>query len=320
MTITQPPAGVRRATARDRRPAAVSQPADRRPAAGGQPADRRGTARVGKARRTELASFLKARRARLRPEDVGLPPGLRRRTPGLRREEVALLAGVGVTWYTWLEQGRPINVSAQVLDAVARTLRLENAEREHLYQLTEATPVRSWAGSVVVPDALRDVLRSLDPVPATLTNGRFDVIESNDAHVDLFRDWHSMPCIHRNLLWCGITEPSARDKFLNYDEEIPYLVARLRAAYGPHAGDPDWEEDIRRLADLSPEFGELWERHEVAYPEVRTRRFLDPEAGPLTFSVTELEVAVVRDLRMITYTPQDEDTRRRLPLTRRPRA
>jgi len=307
MTVTQPAAGVRRSEARDHRPAAD-----------GQLAGRPGTARAGRARRAELASFLKARRARLRPEDVGLPPGLRRRTPGLRREEVALLAGVGVTWYTWLEQGRPINVSAQVLDAVARTLRLENAEREHLYQLTEATPVRSWAGSVVVPDALRDVLRSLDPVPATLTNGRFDVIESNDAHVDLFRDWHSMPCIHRNLLWCGITEPSARDKFLNYDEEVPYLVARLRAAYGPHAGEPDWEEDIRRLAELSPEFAELWGRHEVAYPEVRTRRFLDPAAGPLTFSVTELEVAVVADLRMITYTPQDDGTRQRLPLTRRP--
>jgi transcriptional regulator with XRE-family HTH domain len=272
--------------------------------------------RPAKARRAELSRFLKARRARLRPADVGLPPGLRRRTPGLRREEVALLAGVGVTWYTWLEQGRPINVSAQVLDAVARTLQLENAEREHLYQLTEATPVRSWAGSVIVPEALRDVLRSLDPVPAVLANCRFDVIESNDAHRDLFRDWHSMPCIHRNLLWCGITEPSAREKFVNYDEEVPYLVARLRAAYGPHAGDPDWEEDIRRLTDLSPEFAELWERHEVAEPEVRTRRFLDPVAGPLAFSVTELDVAAVPGLRIITYTPQDDATWRGLRLTR----
>jgi transcriptional regulator with XRE-family HTH domain len=283
----------------------------------GQPgAARPHPVRVAKTRRAELSRFLKARRARLRPADVGLPPGLRRRTPGLRREEVALLAGVGVTWYTWLEQGRPINVSAQVLDAVARTLQLENAEREHLYQLTEATPVRSWAGSVIVPQALRDVLRSLDPVPAILANCRFDVIESNEAHDDLFRDWHRMPCIHRNMLWCGITEPSAREKFANYDEEVPYLVARLRAAYGPHAGDPDWEEDIRRLADLSPEFAELWSRHEVAEPEVRTRRFLDPVAGPLAFSVTELDVAAVPGLRIITYSPQDEGTWRRLPLTR----
>lgn len=329
MTITEPAADVREPergrrqppadrgqAAADRRQSATTR---RQPRPGRAAPDRR-PAGAGNARRPQLASFLKARRARLRPEDVGLPPGLRRRTPGLRREEVALLAGVGLTWYTWLEQGRPINVSAQVLDAVARTLRLENAEREHLYQLTDATPLRSWAASMVVPDALLDVLRSLDPVPAALTNGRFDVIESNDAHRDLFRDWHSMPCIHRNLLWCGITEPSAREKFLNYDDEVPYLVARLRAAYGPHAGEPDWEEDIRRLADLSPEFAELWGRHEVAYPEVRTRRFLDPHAGPLTFSVTELEATAVPDLRIITYTPQDPGTWQRLPLTRRPRA
>src|SRR5262245_24195907 len=92
---------------------------------------------VGQARRTELAAFLRSRRERLTPDDVGLAPGLRRRTPGLRREEVAQLAGVGVTWYTWLEQGRRINASVQVLDAVARTLRLDPAEREHLYRLAD---------------------------------------------------------------------------------------------------------------------------------------------------------------------------------------
>jgi transcriptional regulator with XRE-family HTH domain len=265
-------------------------------------------------RRGELASFLRDRRARLSPEDVGMPPGPRRRTPGLRREELALLAGVGVTWYTWLEQGRPINASMQVLDAVARVLRLDRAEREHLYQLAEATPVRSWAASAVVPPAVLDILSSFDPCPAVLANSRYDVIESNDGHKAVFRDWHSMPCIHRNLLWCGITEPAAREKFLNYDEEIPYLVARLRANYAGHVGDPDWEEDIRRLAELSPEFTELWARHEVAEPEVRTRIFAHPEAGRLMFSVTELEVSGTPGTRLLAYTPQDEATRAQLPL------
>jgi transcriptional regulator with XRE-family HTH domain len=267
-------------------------------------------------RRGELANFLRARRARLSPEDVGMPPGPRRRTPGLRREELALLAGVGITWYTWLEQGRPINASMQVLDAVARTLRLDPAEREHLYQLAEATPQRSWAASTVVPPAVLDILASFDPCPAVLMNARFDVLESNDGHKAVFRDWHSMPCIHRNLLWCGITEPAAREKFLNYDEEIPYLVARLRANYARYVGDPDWEEDIRRLAELSPEFTELWARHEVAEPEVRTRIFMHPEAGRLTFSVTELEVTSTPGTRILAYTPQDDGTRARLPLIR----
>src|SRR5690349_1781601 len=222
-------------------------------------------------RRTELGEFLKARRAQLQPEDLGLVPGPRRRAPGLRREEVALQAGVGVTWYTWLEQGRPINASAQVLDAVAATLRLDGDAREHLYRLAEATPRRSWTADTVIPDAVTQTLHALDPLPAVLINGRFDVIESNRAHSGVFHEWHSLPCLHKNLLWCCVTEPSARCRFVNYDEEVPFMVARLRSAYGQHLGDPDWEDDIRRLSALSPEFAKLWARHEVATPAVRTR-------------------------------------------------
>jgi transcriptional regulator with XRE-family HTH domain len=268
-------------------------------------------------RRTELGAFLKARRARRSPEDAGLPPGPRRRTPGLRREEVALLAGVGVSWYTWLEQGRPINASAQVLDSVARALGLDRAGRWHLYWLADAMPVRSQSGAPVIPGAACEVLRSLDPLPAVLINGRYDVIETNDAHEEMFWDWHSLPCIHKNLLWCAVTEPRARELLLNYDEEIPYLVARLRAAYAPHIGDPEWEEDIRRLTGLSAEFAELWERHEVAGPAERTLRFRHPAAGLMTFIRTEYEVSAVPGLRLAAYSPADDDSRARLPQTRR---
>lgn len=271
-------------------------------------------------RRAELGRFLKARRARLSPQDVGLPPGARRRTAGLRREEVALLAGVGLSWYTWLEQGRPINASSQVLDAVARTLRLDGAERWHLYRLAEAMPLRSWAAAAVVPEAVSEVLRSLDPLPAVLVNDRFDVIESNDAHEEMFFDWHSLPCVHKNLLWCAVTEPRARQMYLNYDQEIPHMVARLRAAYGQHVGDPEWEEDIRRLAGLSQEFAGLWARHEVAGPGERLRRFVHPVAGQMAFRVTELDVPAVQDLRIAVYTPLDNATRRLLPCTRKPAA
>jgi MmyB-like transcription regulator ligand binding domain/Helix-turn-helix domain len=268
-------------------------------------------------RRAELGRFLKASRSRVSPDDVGLPPGPRRRTPGLRREEVALLAGVGVTWYTWLEQGRPINASTQVLDAVARTLRLDQAGRWHLYRLAEATPVRLWTASDVVPEASLEVLRSLDPLPATLINSRFDIIESNDASRDFFWDWHSLPCVHRNLLWCCVTEPQAREQFVNYDEEVPHLVARMRAAYALHVGDPDWEEDIRRLASLSPEFAKLWELHEVAGPQQRVRRFRHRRVGLMSFTTTEFDLPTCPDIRMVVYTPADEQTRSRLHLTRR---
>jgi transcriptional regulator with XRE-family HTH domain len=275
------------------------------------------SAEADRSRRAELGDFLKARRAGLQPEDVGLPPGPRRRTPGLRREEVALLAGVGVSWYTWLEQGRPINASWQVLDAVARTLHLDGAERWHLYRLAEALPLRKWATTTVVPDEIADVVRALDPLPAVLINTRFDIIQSNDAHEQMFWDWHSLPCVHKNLLWCAVTEPRARDMLLNYDQEIPHMVARLRAAYAQHIGDPEWEEDIRRLAGLSQEFAELWARHEVAAPAARTLRFRHAEAGPMTFTRTELDVASMTGLRIAVYSPVDDDTRERLPRTRR---
>ena len=269
-------------------------------------------------RREELGNFLKARRARLSPEDFGMPGGPRRRTPGLRREEVALLAGVGVTWYTWLEQGREINVSTQVLDAVARTLRLDRAERWHMYRLAEATPLRAGTERGSVSAEVREIVYSLDPLPAALTNGRFDILVSNQAHEDLFWEWHSLPCVHKNTLWCCVTEPTARDKFPQYDEEVPYLVARMRAAYARHVGDPDWEEDIRRLCGMSREFAELWARHEVAEPEPRVRTFVHAEAGPLTFTASELEIPVMPGAKITVYTPADEQTRTSLPLTRRP--
>lgn len=262
-------------------------------------------------RRSELRDFLRSRRAQLRPEDVGMPPGPRRRTPGLRREEVALLAGVGVTWYTWLEQGRRINASQQVLDAIARTLKLDAAERWHLYRLAEATPVRP-AAEMVVPESVREILHSMEPLPAALLNARYDVIDSNAGHRDLFWKWHSMPCIHKNMLWCALTEPTCRDKFLNYDEEVPYLVARLRAGFGAHIDDPEWIEDIRRLSDLCPEFVELWKRHEVAEPQVRRRIFRHPVVGVINLNCTELEVAAVPNARLVVYTPIDQHDRDQL--------
>ena len=268
-------------------------------------------------RRAELGEFLKARRAQVAPESVGLPPGGRRRTPGLRREELAQLAGVGVTWYTWLEQGRPINVSVQVLDAVAATLRLSELERAHLYRLAEATPVRFRPSMCANEVVFTEILTALDPLPALITNTRFDIVQSNKAFSDLFQDWHTLPCVHKNLLWCVITEPLAREQFLNYDTEVPYLVARLRSAYAEHIGDPDWETDLARLRKLSPEFEALWSKHELAESSPRPRRVVHPVAGELSFTVTELSIPAHPDLILFVETPADDRTRERLPLTRR---
>jgi transcriptional regulator with XRE-family HTH domain len=270
-------------------------------------------------RRTELAAFLKARRARILPTDVGLPPGIRRRTDGLRREEVAQLAGVGLTWYTWLEQGRPIRASTQVLDAVGRALRLDGAELEHLYRLADVPVAPSDAAAVAVSPAVQEILDSMDPLPAVLINSRYDVLAANRAHEDLTWEWRSMPCECRNILWCCFTDPAARRRLLNFDEEMRRMVATLRAAFAQHLREPAWTGFIRRLSAASPEFTELWARHEVANPESRVKHYLHGDAGLLRLRTNSLAVADMPEARIVAYTPVDEETRRRLPLTRRPR-
>src|SRR6266567_878699 len=150
-------------------------------------------------RRAELGSFLRSRRERITPEDVGLPPGLRRRTAGLRREEVAQLAGVGVTWYTWLEQGRPINASAQVLEAVARTLRLDESERSHLFTLAGVPDTTSRVAEICEP-AVRELVEALDPYPAFVVSPRYDILAWNRAEASLKGDYSSLPDRYRNVL------------------------------------------------------------------------------------------------------------------------
>jgi transcriptional regulator with XRE-family HTH domain len=268
-------------------------------------------------RRTELAAFLRARRTRIHPADVGLPPGLRRRTPGLRREEVAQLAGIGVTWYTWLEQGRPIRASVQVLDAVARTLRLDQAEIEHLYRLADVPVVPAEAPVVAVSPVLREILDSLEPMPAMLLNARYDLLASNRAQKDLYYQWHTVACEHRNVLWCCFTEPDVRRRFVNFDEEGPRMVATLRASFAQHLNEPVWTRFIKGLSAASPEFAQLWTRHEVASPGSRTKHLLHPQAGLLRLRSTSLAVADMPEARIVVYTPADDETRRRLPLTRR---
>ena len=218
-------------------------------------------------RRTELAAFLRSRRERITPADVGIPGGLRRRTPGLRREEVAQLAGVGVTWYTWLEQGRPINVSAQVLDAIARTLRLDQAEREHLYRLADVPEVAVPRVHDRLEPEVQTVLDGLTEMPAAVLNSRYDVLAWNAMYEALWPTvTEEAECGGRNLLWASFMTPACCSSFVNRDTELPQMVANFRAAFGRHLGEPAWTELIQRLSEASPEFAELWAAHDVAAP------------------------------------------------------
>ncbi|MDT0342725.1 helix-turn-helix transcriptional regulator [Streptomyces litchfieldiae] len=271
----------------------------------------RGTA--GERRRPELAAFLRSRRARITPADLGLPPGIRRRTPGLRREEVAQLAGVGVTWYTWLEQGRPINASAQVLDAVARTLRLDRAEREHLYHLAEVpfTPGQpDGAGNgPAVSEDVQAVLDALNPLPAVIYNTRYDILGHNATYRSLFRIGRDMPRHGRNVLWTLFIGPRDLCPLVFRESELKIMVATLRSSYGSHVGDPVWETFVRELSRASPEFAGMWASGDVVPPGPRVKTFRHAEAGEIRLRSESLSVNGMPDARMVVYIPGDEESR-----------
>jgi transcriptional regulator with XRE-family HTH domain len=263
-------------------------------------------------RRQELAGFLRSRRERIAPEQVGLPPAARRRTPGLRREEVATLAGVGVTWYTWLEQGRDINASPQVLDAVARTLLLDPHERDHLFRLAD-TPDGSGQGDCAsLPPTAQLLLDKLEPFPACVRNARFDVLAWNPAYEQMVGSLGDVPFEERNSLWRMFTSPRCRASMLDWEEGTRRMVAEYRSAMAAHVAEPAWKCLVSRLTKVSPEFTELWERHEVASPENLTKRFLHPEVGLLRLNYTHLWLGQRLGTRMTTYTPADEQTAERL--------
>ncbi|HEY9374664.1 helix-turn-helix transcriptional regulator [Streptomyces sp.] len=262
-------------------------------------------------RRPELASFLRSRRARVTPQDVGMPPGLRRRTPGLRREEVAQLSGVGVTWYTWLEQGRPINASPQVLDAVARTLRLDPPEREHLYHLAEVAyaPDAEDDAQSISPE-LQGILDALHPHPAVIYNGRYDVLATNVAYRTLFMGPEHELTDLRNVLWTLFTVPEPTCPLVHRDQELPLMVAQLRGSYGRHVGEPAWESFVRRLSEASGEFARLWASGDVVPPGARVKTFRHDAVGELRMTSVSLSINGMPECRIVTYTPNDDHSRR----------
>ncbi|RLV49631.1 XRE family transcriptional regulator [Nocardioides mangrovicus] len=263
-------------------------------------------------RRQELASFLRSRRERIRPEEVGLPPGGRRRTPGLRREEVAQLAGVGVTWYTWLEQGRDINVSAQVVDAIARTLRLSRPEWSHLALLAGTSPTTADPGCAALSPVTRAAVDALDPLPALVLNDRYDILAHNAAYSRAVTDVDALPVHERNLVFQAFTRGRICDVMVDPDTARARMVAALRAAAANHFGDSSWQRFIAGMQSASPQFADLWERHDVAPVAQQTKRVLHPELGTLTFETANLYPQVNGHVRVVVYAPADEETRQKL--------
>jgi transcriptional regulator with XRE-family HTH domain len=259
-------------------------------------------------KRADLAEFLKARRAALHPSDVGLPQGVRRRTAGLRREEVAMIAGVSVSWYTWLEQGRPINASLDVLEALARALRLDPVEHDHLLELA-GHPLRRpiEPGRDRAPSSVVRLLRVVEPAPAYALGPRWDMLAWNPPFAKLFPDIEMLPDEERNLVWILFANESARRLKGEWESEARHTLSQFRAETVPLRDDPAVARLVERLLDVSAEFREWWPRHDVAGFKAHRRVFHHPVAGRLEFQTQQLVSAGEPDVRIVVHLPIDDD-------------
>jgi transcriptional regulator with XRE-family HTH domain len=259
-------------------------------------------------RRDQLADFLRLHREATTPDSVGLPGGGRRRTPGLRREELAGLAGVGLSWYTWLEQGRDITPSASVLDALARVLDLGSAERRHLFDLAGVPPPAA-AGDYpdTAPPELAGIVEGLEPNPAYLVGPRTDVLAWNGGATRMLGEPSRAPDGRPNLLWWLFTAPAPRGP--QWEDTGRNALARFRAEHARRYDDPAFTALIEALLEDSPRFRELWPRHEVLEAQVGTKVIDHALLGGLTLHHLQSIPTSHPDLRLTQFVPADAATR-----------
>ncbi|MGW4793037.1 helix-turn-helix transcriptional regulator [Nonomuraea sp. NPDC004297] len=255
--------------------------------------------------RVELADFLRARRARVTPADVGLPAGGTRRTPGLRRQEVAQLAGMSIDYYIRLEQGRGPHPSKQVVNALARALLLNQDERAHLFHLT-GQPLDRPRIRVDVPDSLLHLIAFLEDVPAYVLDARYDIRAWNPMAGALMGGLDSTSPGERNVIRWVFMSPEIAEH-LGDEEKSRFArgsVADLRAAAGRHPGDRRIQALVAELLALSPAFAELWSRHEVQVRREQRKRVVHPVVGAIDVICQVMQVPDRDDLRLVLYTAE----------------
>lgn len=249
---------------------------------------------------SELGDFLRSRRDRLSPEAVGLPKGRRRRIPGLRREEVAQLAGIGVDWYIRLEQGRTVSPSAATVDSLSRALRLNPVEEAHLRALTR-NAVREPFAREVVPESLRRTVEALN-VPAYVTGRRWDVLAWNAAAAEIFA-FDRVPEDERNTLILVLTNTKTRRLFgTGWADEARRMVAQFRTAYDLWARDPAFASLVERLRSGCPEFTGWWESHDLRETTGGQKRLAHPRKGTLRLQYTSFQANDDPHLKLVIYT------------------
>ncbi|MEV0258795.1 helix-turn-helix transcriptional regulator [Streptomyces sp. NPDC050732] len=254
--------------------------------------------------RAELSEFLRTRRARLKPQDVGLPDfGRHRRVPGLRREELAQLAGVSVAYYTRLEQGNGRNVSGEVLDAIARALRLTDAEQAHLTRLAKPKTLKKKraARQQHMRPALQQLLDTIVTVPAYVVGRRSDILGWNALAAALFGDWGELAPAQRNWARICFLDPRSRELFVDWDQKASDIVSYLRMDAGCYPNDPELSSLVGELSVKSEEFRSLWATHDVREKGHGVKRMRHPLVGELTLAFETLRLPDDCDQSLLMY-------------------
>jgi transcriptional regulator with XRE-family HTH domain len=257
----------------------------------------------GQESRNELAQFLKSRRRQISPETVGLSTLGHRRTAGLRREEVSYLSGVSVTWYTWLEQGRDIRPSRQVVDALARTLRLSAAEHDYVRRLTsDAEDARPRSPDEGCPSHVQRLLDALGASPAYALTAHWAIVGWNRAYEAFYPNVATTPATERNLLSLVFTDPYVRGLLVDWRTDSRRFLGQFRAEAGLRVHEPEYARVIGHLRQVSEHFRTGWERHDVDRFTSRERQFEHPTAGTLLLEHHRLAVSDHPDLHLVVYT------------------
>lgn len=262
--------------------------------------------------RAELAGFLTRLRAGLQPSDVGLAGGGRRRVPGLRRHEIADLAGISLTWYTWLEQGRDIRISGNHLDALARAFKLEEPARRYLRTLGGCPDMQAAELPQTVDEGLKALIDDLSPCPCTITSPRGDFLAWNRGWKKVFVDLDLVDPKRRNGLWVTFMIPEYRERLADWDEEARYIVGRHREIAAPYASDPELIALHNELAERSPDFRRIWALNLVNGFVTRLQQVRHPELGTLRLKVMQMRPVDTPAIKVTVRRPADAITQKRL--------
>ncbi|MEU9342487.1 helix-turn-helix transcriptional regulator [Streptomyces sp. NPDC048278] len=257
--------------------------------------------------RDELGAFLRARREATDPAAAGFRSGPRRRTPGLRREELAQLAGLSATWYTWLEQGRDISVSRQVIESLARALRLSGPQRTHLFTLAALEPPPTGPAPVKVDPLLERLVRELSPKPAYVMNPWWDLLAYNDAYAELLGGLDQRPEDERNILWITFTESRGSGLFVDWLGEARSLAGQLRVALARYPDDPRGPALLESLLDSSDAFRALWDERSVSGVASPRKELRHPRLGRVDVDSLRLADAQDEELSLVVLLPAERD-------------